>query len=110
VKLRILGNSIRLRLTRSEVEAAAAGSAVEGRCVFGPDPANALTYTFLPDTKVTQLETSWGGGTLTVRAPISLVEQWNDSDLVGMERTWRQSDHEELTVLVEKDFSCLKPR
>lgn len=110
MKLRILGNSIRLRLTRSEVESAAAGDAVEGRCVIGPDPANALTYTFVPDANVTQLETSWRGGILAVRAPSSLIEEWNTSDLVGMERTSRHVDDEELTVLVEKDFSCLKPR
>ncbi len=86
------------------------GSAVEARCVFGPDPASALVYSLVPDEHAAQLSVSWLSGSLTIRAPLPLIQQWNDSDMVGMERTWRQTEDARLRVLVEKDFSCLKPR
>ncbi|MGB1699076.1 MAG: DUF7009 family protein, partial [Nannocystaceae bacterium] len=58
----------------------------------------------------TEVDVRWTPGVLEVRAPLALVRQWNDTERVGMERTWRQAEGAELRVLVEKDFSCLKPR
>jgi hypothetical protein len=49
-------------------------------------------------------------GALTIHAPLSHVQEWRGTDLVGMERTWQQVEDAQLRVLIEKDFSCLKPR
>ena len=68
MKLRILQNSIRLRLTRSEVARAGAGEVVEGRCAFTPDVAHTLRYQLVPSPDVQQLEARFAEGLITVLA------------------------------------------
>ena len=110
MKLRILQNSIRLRLTRSEVARAGAGEVVEGRCAFTPDVAHTLRYQLVPSPDVQQLEARFAEGLITVLAATKLVERWARSDAeVGMSRGG-DVEGAGVAILVEKDFSCLKPR
>ncbi|MEM7218803.1 MAG: hypothetical protein AAF515_10590 [Pseudomonadota bacterium] len=101
MKLRVRGNSIRLRLTQSEVGRILAGETVAERCEF---VGASLGYSLgaADAAPGARLE----GSAIDVRLPQSQLSAWGDSPTqVGIE----VSDGP-LSVLIEKDFACLDPR
>ncbi len=107
MKLRIQGNSIRLRLTRSEVRRLAeAGEVVAETRVA---PGSSLVYR-LQTTDRAGLGASLSGVALTVSVPRDWVAGWPDDERVGFEGTQDAGDGRRLALLVEKDFDCLHRR
>ena len=102
MKLRIRGNSIRLRLTRSEVERLGRGVPVEETVDLFPMP---FTYS-LTAREAVKIEAVFDGGSLAVIVPEHQAEAWSNGDAVGMET----EDGAEVKILIEKDFACVKPR
>jgi hypothetical protein len=104
MKLRIQGDSLRLRLTRSEVAELHEGSAVEETAHFGGGPG--LTYRILKCAGVAGIRSELADGTITVHIPASAVDAWATSDEVGI-----AARDGVLRILIEKDFRCLtRPR
>ncbi len=108
MKLRIKGNSIRLRLTQPEVAALAAGAAVEERTEF-PDGGQ-FRYRLVSDNTAIQPGATCADGVLTVRLPTDAVTRWARETIVGLEFATPLKSGGELRLLVEKDFACLNPR
>jgi hypothetical protein len=108
MKLRIRDNSIRLRLTRSEVEQLRDTGVVAARTAFPggrefryeveSSPAIITPGAFLSDAKV------------TVRLPEAAVRAWAGSEQVSITGEQQHKNGEKLLILVEKDFACLAPR
>lgn len=111
MKLRIRGDSLRLRLTQGEVAALVERGRIEDSVAFGPETQ--LTYAVATrgaagDQAVTA---SLAGHHLTVTAPAEVVRAWAANDeAVGLEGSQDAGSGRTLRVLVEKDFSCLKER
>jgi len=102
MKLRIKGNSIRLRLSKEEVDQLVESEQVWSRCDM---PINRLTYGIeLAD--VEEMSAAFKNSKLRVVMPRFMVANWHTSDLVGFDHT----DSNDLYILVEKDFKCLVPR
>ena len=110
MKLRILGNSLRLRLTRGEVEQVCAGEWVEEQTRFGPASAAALVYRIGPGTGIENARASLEGSTVSVELPEKFLADWATSQVVGTETRQTLDEGSELRILVEKDFKCLTPR
>lgn len=108
MKLRIRGNSLRLRLGRSEVEALLREGRVTETVRFAPGVR--LVYELLADAGVSAVEASLEGATVRVRAPRAVVESWARGEDVGFSGSQPAEGEEPLRVLVEKDWSCLTPR
>lgn len=106
MKLRVRGNSVRLRLEQAEVEAFGRDGRVADRAAL--DPRMPLHYGLLA-ADVDQVELAYGGGHLTVRIPRALARAWSEGDDVGLEARVAVGD-ESVKVLVEKDFRCLHKR
>lgn len=100
MKLRIRGDSIRLRLKKSEVEAIGGGQSVVEQTRF---PASVLTYR-LDVTDDASLSAGFSQGELAIRLPRAAAANWAASDEVSL-----FGDAGKLSVLVEKDFQCLSP-
>jgi hypothetical protein len=107
VKLRIKGDTLRLRLARAEVERLTAGSEVEETTHLAP--GTALRYTVRP-TDRDGLGATWDEGALTVLIPAAWLPGWPDDDRVGFEGRQDAGDGKTLELLVEKDFACLHKR
>lgn len=107
MKLRIRGNSVRLRLGRSEVERASAGEALEQTTRFSPHQT--LTTRFEP-ADLNQPEASFAANRLLVRWPRQAVRDWATSDEVSLRAEQPLPNEPPLLLLVEKDFACLVPR
>ena len=108
MKLRILNNTIRLRLSRPEVEQAATEGIVRGALQF---PGGAAFHYVLESSPATvECTAAFAAGGLTVRLPQSQVQSWAASDAVGMTGEQLLDDGGKLDIMVEKDFACLAPR
>jgi hypothetical protein len=110
MKLRILGNSIRLRLTRGEVDRVCAGEWVEERTHFAPAPAPALSYRIGPGANIDEARANFTEGTVSVELPADFLSTWASNTTVGTEARQSLEDGQSLRILVEKDFKCLTPR
>lgn len=108
MKLRIRDNSIRLRLTRTEVEEARDAGLVRGRTRFAG--GNTFEYVLESSPATVKPEAHISNNILTVRVPQQEILRWADSDAVSIGAAQILDDGDELGVLVEKDFACLAPR
>lgn len=108
MKLRILDNSIRLRLTQSEVGQLGQSGAVEARTSF-PDGRD-FTYAVECSPACVRPEAYFTGSVVRVRLPESTVLPWLSSEQVSIEGEQTLDDGGTLRILVEKDFACLAPR
>ena len=108
MKLRIRDNSVRVRLTRGEVDTLRDNGVVSARTGFPgsrefqyrveSSPASVIPGAFFSNNVV------------TVRLPETTVLAWANSEQVSIAGEQRLDDGEQLMILVEKDFACLAPR
>ncbi|NOR36414.1 MAG: hypothetical protein GQ577_06665, partial [Woeseiaceae bacterium] len=105
MKLRIRENSVRLRLKRSEVDQIASGKSIVEETHF---PDSVLTYR-LDVSDDGRFSTSFNEGNLAIRVPLSELAQWAETDQVSMVAEQALANSGTLSLLIEKDFSCLAP-
>jgi hypothetical protein len=106
MKLRILDDSLRLRLGRSEVTRLAQGEPVEGHTHF---PSGVFTYRVTTTSEV-RSAASFVDGCIEVCLPVADVQRWATTDEVSLRATQELAGGRSLRLLVEKDFQCLAPR
>jgi hypothetical protein len=110
MKIRIQGNSIRLRLMQEEVATLSEMGSVEDRLVFGADPATQHLVYRLEAGGTPSMTTFFKEGCVTVRLPDSDARAWISNDVVGFESEVVTDGDESIHVLVEKDFKCIDKR
>jgi len=102
MKLRIQGNSLRFRLTRSEVARLHESAIVEETAHFSVE--SGLTYRIRKgaggDIRAELME-----GAITVHVPSTVIDGWATSDDVGINARDGQ-----MRITIEKDFRCLTRR
>lgn len=108
MKLRIQGNSIRLRLTRSEVDRLVHEGSVAERTSFPGD--SVLGYRLRAVPALRSPTAGFDGLDLLVCVPIKLIEAWASTDQVSIHANIPNGTPEGLSLLIEKDFACLLPR
>lgn len=108
MKIRIKGNSLRMRLTKSELAQIEAGLAVSESIRFSPK--SKLTYSLVPSHEVKLIEAHFDGQTISVRVPMKEAQGWAASFTVSLKTESSNENPEALFILIEKDFFCLKPR
>lgn len=110
MKLRIHGNSIRLRLSQTDVAQFRDTGSVESEINFGVDGGR-LIYRLLLDENGRQVSASFTGGEIVISLPKETAVNWAQSDEVGIEADRQLMDgNGSLQILIEKDFACLNPR
>lgn len=103
MKLRIKGNSIRLRLLRSEVERFAREGRISDEINFG---GSSLRYT-LVTSETESTKATIENNEISVSVPRTTAKEWTDTDEVGMEAAQTIDNGETLSILIEKDFECI---
>jgi hypothetical protein len=109
MKLRLLDDSIRLRLSRSDVTAAAEQRAVAGqtRFPFG----SAFTYVLEALPNGAAASASYAEDCMAVGLPAADISAWADDDTaISLRAEVQLPDGNRLKLLVEKDFTCLTHR
>ena len=108
MKLRIRDNSIRLRLSQSEVETLRIEGLVSAALNF--PGGTAIDYILESTPASVSLSAQFAHNTIRVLVPESVATEWADSDQVSISSEQNLDDAGVLTLLVEKDFACLSPR
>jgi hypothetical protein len=107
MKLRIRGNSIRLRVSKAELSKIASTGAAEDAVRFAP---GAVLRYGLQVRSGGSLGAEWAEGAVRVFVPRSSIEHWLQPDEVSIEGEQAIGEGELLRILVEKDYTCLAPR
>ncbi|GGZ28991.1 hypothetical protein GCM10007049_22620 [Echinicola pacifica] len=111
MKLRINNNSIRLRLSQTEVNDIGQGKAVYEDLKIGPSNTSAFRYSLIPDEEIQEVHAAFYDGNLEVTIPSKQGEKWAMSEEDVSIRSVQYEDTEgENLVLIEKDFQCLHKR
>jgi hypothetical protein len=109
MKLRIRGNSIRLRLTQSEIAQFAKTGELEEIVEFG-SAKPVLIYKLLAASDDEPIRAQYEDNCLHVLVPKKDAENWINSEQVGIEAMQPLGDDRSLRILIEKDFACLTER
>jgi hypothetical protein len=109
MKLRIKGNSIRLRLGRSEVARMLTHGIVEDSTTFDPAGIQRFGYQLVASPEVSVVSASFESGTLIVRLPTEATIAWASTDRIGIEASQPTSEGKSLKILIEKDLECIDP-
>ena len=98
MKIRIKGNSLRYRLTKSDMYRLSHEGYLEDRTNFG----NRELVCVIQKTNDRQLSGFFDDNVICVQIPVKMIEELDKTERVGFEG--KQGD---LLLLVEKDFTCL---
>jgi len=109
MKLRIQKNSIRFRLTQSEVATLAAEGTLEESVQLTPAVSDLFTYVLEKSSRCREVRAWRSDCKIGVTLPDDLVRAWANTDQVGIEQTQAVREGVALRIAVEKDFRCLHP-
>jgi hypothetical protein len=95
MKLRIKGNSIRIRVTKTEVDNFEKNGELNESTFFG---TNHFHYC---------LKRTNQNNCITMHIPEEIANEWTSTDMVGFNHKMPLGTEDHLFLLVEKDFVCL---
>ena len=105
MKLRCKGNSLRLRVTRSELATLQACGCVQETIAF--PGGSSLSYSLAVDSNADPVQVAFQMGQISVRLSPAQLVSWSEEDQVGVYATLPVTDATHLEILLEKDFACL---
>ncbi|WP_429380053.1 DUF7009 family protein [Mucilaginibacter sp. UYCu711] len=98
MKIRIKGNSLRYRLTKTDVEQFSQTGYIEETINFG---SQTLIYS-VERRELGSLMATFDHNKITLLMPVKMATEWETTDRVGFE-----GFDNNLFLLIEKDFKCL---
>jgi hypothetical protein len=107
MKLRIQGNSIRLRLLQSELKKFVEQGRLEETVHFASDNEAFITYGLEYDDSEFEVHVRYTVSKVLIVVPKNLAMTWAQTEQVGIYSSVEISGHGSLKVVVEKDFACL---
>jgi hypothetical protein len=107
MKLRISGNSIRLRLLRSELSTFMETGRIEETVHLGLADDALLRYGLEHESGLATVEVRHRQAEITINVPTQLAASWASSEQIGIYSVVDLGRHGSLDIIVEKDFACL---
>ncbi len=104
MKIRIKGNSVRIRLSKSEVDQFAKKGYIKETTDFA---GGSLVYA-VKKTDHKTMSADFVQGSITLYIPKHLIQQWASTNLVGLDYDMLVNDDKHLHILLEKDFKCIE--
>ena len=102
MKIRIKGNSVRLRLSQNEVNSLVKDHMITDTCSL----ANSQFVYRIKASDNNEIDVLMSGSELDVHVPMDLLKDWDTDTRVGFDHTLNNGTY----VLIEKDFKCLIER
>lgn len=103
MKLRLLNNSARIRLSQTEVSTLIAENKVSSKTEF---PGNALNYEIVLSDIERDVRASFNEHLIVFTVAKNIAYEWANSNNAGIENTNQNNIH----IIIEKDFQCLHKR
>jgi hypothetical protein len=107
MKLRIKGNSLRLRVSRSELEHFLAGSRIEETIHFAAASQAKLIYALESTLQASAVRVRYRPQEVTVILSDEQARIWGKDSEVGVYTSVDIGSTGSLEVIIEKDFACL---
>lgn len=107
MKLRIRDNSLRLRITQTELKTFAAEKQV--KCTTNFPDGEQMNYTLRWSDDETY-DARFEGGNVLATVAHSAGKKWLDDGEVSIDQDLHLTDGSSFRLLVEKDFQCLTER
>jgi len=107
MKLRIKGNSIRLRLGQSGVRQLDSEGVVAEFTDFGDFNQQRFGYALHAIFDDPTISARFADGRVIVRVPAGAIRQWAQTEQIAIHAVQRTTDGSELRILIEKDFECI---
>ena len=104
MKLRINGNSVRYRLSQSEVQKFSEDGYLEEKLNF---ISAQFIYVLEAKKGITNIEVDYASNKLTMYFPFDEKQIWRDTDRVGYSNKIQITEANIMSILLEKDFVCL---
>lgn len=104
MKIRIQGNSLRYRLSRTEVEKLSKEGLVTENTSFGN---TVFSYSVECSADIDKLSATFENNRITVFLPSAFTLDWPENSVVGIEGHMPVGSAGSLYLLIEKDFKCL---
>lgn len=108
MKLRIQGDSVRMRITRPELERMQNDGGISETVNFGPD--RKLDYRITASDDAAALRAEFSSGGIVISIPRPTFDQWAGTDEISIRGEQPVAGDQSLKILVEKDYACLSPR
>jgi len=105
MKIRIKGNSIRYRLTKTEIDNFEKDGWLEEKTEFKNGPS--FYYRLERKPGIENMEASFSGNKICIFVPEKIASDWTTTDAVGFDTKMKIGEGKELFLLIEKDFVCL---
>lgn len=107
MKIRIKGNSVRYRLTKTEVSTLAETGAIVEETCFGTGAGQKLKYALEMREDIQHLQADFNNQRITMYLPAEAAKKWPQEERTGFEYIQNISPGIDLHLLLEKDFVCL---
>ncbi len=107
MKLRIKGNSIRLRLLQSEVRRLSEAGTISEQVIFGISANQVLRYAIAVSDGADKLEVEFSDSQILVLIPETTAQDWFTNDVMSIEGKIEVDRETRLSVLIEKDLVCI---
>ena len=104
MKLRIKSNSIRIRLTKTEVSTLANTGYLEDETLFAN---NKFVYALQSIDNGNELSATMDTNKITMFVPAALIKDWPENNVTGFNAKMPVAENNSLYLLLEKDFVCL---
>jgi len=104
MKIRIQGNSIRIRLSKTEVDTLASAGFLEEKTSFAN---TSFFYCLKSKSGQSALSATYEDHKITMFVPEEFLSNWPVNNIVGVDANMPVSETETLYLLLEKDFKCL---
>jgi antitoxin component of MazEF toxin-antitoxin module len=106
MKVRIQGNSLRLRLSAAEVQQFAQTGRVDEAIAFGPEQAQTQHYVLARRDAVAGITVDFTGNSVMVYLPESVAAAWTSQSDTGLSGVVENGTASGLKVLIEQDQDC----
>lgn len=105
MKIRIKGNSIRLRLTKTDVRNLKENGRVDEKTVLGKEQL--FSYSLLKDENADAISAAFVNGSITVVLPKNEAKTLTETDEITVKGYQNNGEEGDLFLLIEKDLQCL---
>jgi|SRR5680860_158816 len=107
MKIRIKGNSVRFRLTKTEVNALCEKGIARKKTAFNESH---FVYAVKTSDQHENLHAAFLNQGIVLFLPETVLGNWSANDEVGFYHTQTLDDGQKLNLTLEKDFVCLDER
>lgn len=104
MKIRIKGDSVRIRLSKSEVDFIGKEGYLNDMTRF---PNGQFKYGLIVRHDITQMQAEFNGTGIFILIPQHWADEWIATQRVGFDSRISLPGGGELYLLIEKDFQCL---